>query len=57
MGDDIDSTILIDKEGFIYVVAHADHEKTNNTAAQAGARGRPIGEARYINSRNEPLQP
>jgi outer membrane protein assembly factor BamB len=41
MGDDIDSTILIDKEGFIYVVAHADHEKTNNTAAR---RVRDVGQ-------------
>lgn len=41
MGDDIDSTIVIDKEGFIYVVAHADHEKTNNTAAR---RVRDVGQ-------------
>jgi outer membrane protein assembly factor BamB len=41
MGDDIDSTILIDREGFIYVVAHADHEKTNNTAAR---RVREVGQ-------------
>ncbi len=41
MGDDIDSTIVIDKEGFIYVVAHADHEKTNNTAAR---RVREVGQ-------------
>lgn len=41
MGDDTDSTIVIDKEGFIYVVAHADHEKTNNTAAR---RVREVGQ-------------
>lgn len=41
MGDDIDSTITIDKEGFVYVVAHADHEKTNNTAAR---RVREVGQ-------------
>jgi outer membrane protein assembly factor BamB len=41
MGDDIDSTITIDKEGFVYVIAHADHEKTNNTAAR---RVREVGQ-------------
>ncbi|MFC2153584.1 PQQ-binding-like beta-propeller repeat protein [Actinomycetota bacterium] len=41
MGDDIDSTITIDAEGYIYVVAHADHEKTNNTAAR---RVREVGQ-------------
>jgi outer membrane protein assembly factor BamB len=41
MGDDIDSTISIDEEGYIYVVAHADHEKTNNTAAR---RVREVGQ-------------
>jgi outer membrane protein assembly factor BamB len=41
MGDDIDSTITIDKEGFIYVIAHADHEKSNNTAAR---RVREVGQ-------------
>ena len=41
MGDDIDSTITIDKEGYLYVVAHADHEKTNNTAAR---RVREVGQ-------------
>jgi hypothetical protein len=41
MGDDIDSTITIDKDGFVYVVAHADHEKSNNTAAR---RVREVGQ-------------
>lgn len=41
MGDDIDSTITIDAEGYLYVVAHADHEKTNNTAAR---RVREVGQ-------------
>jgi outer membrane protein assembly factor BamB len=41
MGDDIDSTITIDEEGYIYVVAHADHEKSNNTAAR---RVREVGQ-------------
>lgn len=41
MGDDIDSTITIDVDGFLYVVAHADHEKTNNTAAR---RVREVGQ-------------
>ena len=41
MGDDIDSTITIDEEGFLYVVAHADHEKSNNTAAR---RVREVGQ-------------
>jgi outer membrane protein assembly factor BamB len=41
MGDDIDSTISIDEEGYIYVVAHADHEKNNNTAAR---RVREVGQ-------------
>ena len=41
MGDDIDSTITIDEEGFLYVVAHADHEKNNNTAAR---RVREVGQ-------------
>lgn len=41
LGDDIDSTITVDKDGFIYVVAHADHEKTNNTAAR---RVREVGQ-------------
>ena len=34
VGDDIDATISIDDEGFVYVVAHADHAKSNNTAAR-----------------------
>nr|MDJ0790414.1 PQQ-binding-like beta-propeller repeat protein [Acidimicrobiia bacterium] len=41
MGDDIDSTITIDDEGYLYVVAHADHEKNNNTAAR---RVREVGQ-------------
>lgn len=41
MGDDTDSTITIDADGYIYVVAHADHEKTNNTAAR---RVREVGQ-------------
>ncbi|MGI9642458.1 MAG: PQQ-binding-like beta-propeller repeat protein [Acidimicrobiia bacterium] len=41
MGDDIDSTITIDAEGYLYVIAHADHEKTNNTAAR---RVREVGQ-------------
>ena len=41
MGDDIDSTITIDADGYLYVVAHADHEKTNNTAAR---RVREVGQ-------------
>ncbi len=41
LGDDIDATITIDKEGYLYVVAHADHEKTNNTAAR---RVREVGQ-------------
>lgn len=41
MGDDIDSTITIDAEGYVYVIAHADHEKTNNTAAR---RVREVGQ-------------
>lgn len=41
MGDDVDSTITVDAEGFVYVVAHADHEKTNNTAAR---RVREVGQ-------------
>jgi len=41
IGDDTDSTITIDDEGYIYVVAHADHEKTNNTAAR---RVREVGQ-------------
>ncbi|MCB1247132.1 MAG: PQQ-binding-like beta-propeller repeat protein, partial [Acidimicrobiia bacterium] len=41
MGDDTDSTIVADPEGYIYVVAHADHEKTNNTAAR---RVREVGQ-------------
>lgn len=41
MGDDIDSTITIDRDGFVYVVAHADHEKSNNTAAR---RVREVGQ-------------
>lgn len=41
MGDDIDSTMLTDEEGYLYVVAHADHEKTNNTAAR---RVREVGQ-------------
>lgn len=41
MGDDIDSTMLVDAEGYLYVVAHADHEKTNNTAAR---RVREVGQ-------------
>lgn len=34
VGDDIDSTITIDDQGFVYVVAHADHAKSNNKAAR-----------------------
>jgi outer membrane protein assembly factor BamB len=41
MGDDTDSTPLIDKDGFLYVVSHADHEKRNNTAAR---RVREVGQ-------------
>jgi len=41
IGDDTDATISIDAEGFIYVVAHADHEKNNNTAAR---RVREVGQ-------------
>ncbi|HSJ70793.1 MAG TPA: PQQ-binding-like beta-propeller repeat protein [Acidimicrobiia bacterium] len=41
MGDDVDSTITVDAEGYVYVVAHADHEKTNNTAAR---RVREVGQ-------------
>jgi len=41
IGDDTDATISIDAEGFIYVVAHADHEKDNNTAAR---RVREVGQ-------------
>ncbi len=41
IGDDTDSTITIDEEGFVYVVAHADHEKSNNTAAR---RVREVGQ-------------
>ncbi len=41
MGDDVDSTITIDEDGYVYVVAHADHEKTNNTAAR---RVREVGQ-------------
>ncbi len=47
MGDDIDSTITIDKEGFVYVIAHADHEKTNNTAAR---RVREVGQLVKLNT-------
>ncbi|MCL1600558.1 MAG: PQQ-binding-like beta-propeller repeat protein [Actinomycetia bacterium] len=41
IGDDTDSTITIDEEGYVYVVAHADHEKNNNTAAR---RVREVGQ-------------
>lgn len=41
IGDDTDATISIDAEGFIYVVAHADHEKRNNTSAR---RVREVGQ-------------
>jgi len=34
VGDDTDATITIDDEGFVYVVAHADHAKSNNKAAR-----------------------
>ena len=41
MGDDTDATPLADDEGYLYVVSHADHEKTNNTAAR---RVREVGQ-------------
>jgi len=41
IGDDTDATISVDAEGFIYVVAHADHEKDSNTAAR---RVREVGQ-------------
>lgn len=34
MGDDTDATISIDREGFLYVVSHADTAKKDRTAAQ-----------------------
>ncbi len=39
-GDDTDATISVDKEGYIYVVSHADHEKDSNLSAR---RVRGIG--------------
>ena len=39
-GDDTDATMSIDKDGFLYVVSHADHEKRSNLSAR---RVREIG--------------
>jgi len=39
-GDDTDATMSVDKDGFLYVVSHADHEKDSNLSAR---RVREIG--------------
>ncbi len=40
-GDDTDATISIDREGYLYIVSHADTAKINNTAAR---RVREVGD-------------
>ncbi|MEN8237990.1 MAG: PQQ-binding-like beta-propeller repeat protein [Actinomycetota bacterium] len=40
IGDDTDATPSVDKDGFLYVVSHADHEKRSNLSAR---RVREIG--------------
>ena len=39
-GDDTDATMSIDKDGFLYVISHADHEKRSNLSAR---RVREVG--------------
>lgn len=48
-GDDTDATISIDKEGFLYVVSHADTAKRNNTAAR---RVREVGDLAKLDPDN-----
>ncbi|MGB9358369.1 MAG: PQQ-binding-like beta-propeller repeat protein [Acidimicrobiia bacterium] len=48
-GDDTDSTISIDSEGFLYVVSHADTAKKNNTAAR---RVREVGDLAKLDPNN-----
>ena len=48
-GDDTDATITIDREGYLYVVSHADTAKKNNTAAR---RVREVGDLSKLDPDN-----
>ncbi|MEA2022854.1 MAG: PQQ-binding-like beta-propeller repeat protein [Actinomycetota bacterium] len=48
-GDDTDATISIDRDGFLYVVSHADTAKKNNTAAR---RVREVGDLAKLDPDN-----
>jgi len=48
-GDDTDSTINIDSDGYLYVVSHADTAKKNNTAAR---RVREVGDLAKLDPDN-----
>jgi outer membrane protein assembly factor BamB len=48
-GDDTDSTINIDSDGYLYVVSHADTAKKNNTSAR---RVREVGDLAKLDPNN-----